>query len=278
MTERKTIPLVEPEYFDRIIRDLEGFDKEELRRKLASLQSRRTEPSGMLESGIRGEDISDSIVQGYIWYAKELGLVQSQDGRWRRTDLGNRLARTSDELCRKELWLQVVSQDRPFKTYFEKLRTPQPLRVIYHLPNRPSGKYLNRWAQWLGVQTYSPKDKTYVVILSDYRPGKEEFFEKLSEIYERLNESEFAGVPRYDVSIPELRYEICTKIELRPIVFDHLLEQLLSDPNFAHRVEVSGARYETFWKWKSEQPFRLDGIDYYYIRVYPPKEEAHEQV
>jgi hypothetical protein len=270
----KTIPLVEPPYCDKLICELDKFTEEDLQGALLVLMRQDSEAVGRVHKNIAQGKIARPTLKGYIRFFKRLGLVERKGKFLVRTDLGDKVAQTDGLRERKELWYEIVRKDPHlvFERYFEFMNTPRTFEEIKQVWNPATGKYLHRWAQWLGIQVYDPTGERYLVIISDAKPTKELFFEALSDVYFALRRSEFAGVPRYDVTIPEVRFKLCQELGIRPIVFEALLTQILEDKYYGRLVRVFGEAYQVYERYKGPQPFRYRGR-YHFISVYLPKEE-----
>jgi len=271
----KTIPLVEPAYCDKLICELDKFTEEDFQGTLLALMRQDSEAVGRVHKNIAQGKLARPTLKGYIRFFERLGLVEHEGKFLVRTNLGDKIAQAGELQKRKELWYEIVEKDPRlvFQRYFEFMNIPRAFGEVKQFWNPATGKYLHRWAQWLGIQMYDPTSGRYLVITSDAKPTKELFFETLSNVYFALRRSEFAGVPRYDVTIPEVRFRLCQELGIRPIVFEALLAQMLEDKYYRRLVRVFGEAYRMSKPWKQAQPFRYRGRSYHFISVYLPKEE-----
>jgi hypothetical protein len=280
MSKRKTIPLIEPEYMDEIVCSMSVFTREDLKHKLLEFMAPdRRRKGSTVRKHIKYGKLYPSTLGGYILIAKSAGIVrQINSGVFQRTELGDAIARIDDTNERKRKWYTVLRKDPAFNKYFRYIETPRTAGEINDEFNPASGKYFRRWGFWLGIQAANPQDQTYVLKDSDYYPGMEMFFEYLADAYSSISKSEYTGVPRYDVTIPEVRFEVCQRMNISPLTFDSLLMGLLRDQRYSSSIQIFelflGRAHKEPPKWVLEQPFRFKGRQYLYISIEPRKERA----
>lgn len=254
---RKTVPLVEPQYCDTIVRRHSNFSHEDLPHLLGE---------------ISGRSVTVAFSETYLYFLRDIACLYVSNGnRIIRNSRGDSIANSDSACDRKYAWLREISSDEVFESFFRFTIEPKSKVEISAEFNSASGKYLLKWGRWLGKTLFVPSADGYQSIDEDSIPTVEEFWSMILLAYNKILHRSWSETVRSSMEVGELRVEVCCSRSILPLSFDCLLAEIFRNKLYYTQLELVGLpphRLKERVAKSKFDPITVDNSKYYYIMIH----------